>query len=125
MVTATLTAPGMGRVDTPPAPFPGFSAEVFDALLHRGDAYVTGDGTVMIEMPREAGVGTAAFVEFYANHVTVYTVSVARGVRFERIEFPSSRELRLLKESDRYWAVRDVADAIPAVADALVGVNPW
>jgi hypothetical protein len=52
-------------------------------------------------------------------------VSVAYGVRFERIEFPDEHELRLLKSSDRYWAVRDVADAIPATADALVGVNPW
>lgn len=125
-MTATLTAPVLGRVDAPPAAkFPGFSSEVRDALLRRGDAHVSADGTVMVEMPPEAGVGTAGFCEFYANHVTVYTVSVARGVRFERIEFPSARELRLLKPSDRYWAVRDVADAIPATADDLVGVNPW
>lgn len=125
MMTATLTAPGMGRVDTPPAPFPGFSAEVRDALLRRGDAYLTADGTVMIEMPREAGVGTAGFVEFYANHCAVYTVSVTYGVRFERIEFPSERELRLLKPADRWWAARELADAIPAVADAMVGVVSW
>ncbi|CPR93665.1 hypothetical protein PP568_06790 [Mycobacteroides abscessus] len=122
-MTALLTAPATGRVDTPPpAPFPGFSAEVRDALLRRGDAYVAGDGTVMITMPREAGVGTGAFVEFHARHATVYTISAARGVQFERIEFPSERELRLLKSSDRWWAVRDVADAIPAAADVMVGV---
>lgn len=122
-MTATLSRPIMGRVDTPPvAPFPGFSADVLEALLKRGDAYVTGDGTIMITMPREAGVGTGAWVEFFARHAAVYTVSVKRGVQFERIEFPDDRELRLLKQADRWWAVRDVADAIPATADVMVGV---
>ncbi|MDO3110449.1 hypothetical protein [Mycobacteroides abscessus] len=122
-MTATLTAPTAGRVDTPPAPFPGFSAEVYGALLRRGDAHVTGDGTVMIQMPREAGIGTAGFVEFYANHAAVYTVSVRLGVQFQRIEFPGARELMLLKSDDRDRAARDFADLIPAVADAMVGVT--